>query len=223
MALEPIHHVAPVGPAHGARAVGIDVRKFDQFVGDLHQVFKNLAPMVSRDFSREVLAIAGRSMGIGESDDIAGAGINLPVTAKGILPLKLRPTVHVEDERIFFRRIEVVGLDDKNFNLRSVGSFDPHALGRTQVHFIGDYVVELRKALRRRGLAVSQIHGKNFDGVADSTTGVDDAAVVRGELEGVDGPVHQHLLNGAGAGVEGHAEDGVVAFERSAEVERLRV
>ena len=112
-------------------------------------------------------------------------------------------------------------LDDEDFDLRSVGSLDPHALGRTDIHLIGDFVVELRQALRRRGFPVSYVRGKNLDWLANRTSGVDDTTVVRGELEIVDGPVHQHLLNRAG--VEGHAEDGIVALDRSGEVEGSRV
>jgi len=59
-------------------------------------------------------------MRIGESDDVTSAGINLPVAAKRILPLKLRAAMHVEDERILLGRVEIVWLDDEDFNLRSV-------------------------------------------------------------------------------------------------------
>jgi hypothetical protein len=71
--------------------------------------------MVTGDFRGELLAVASGPMRIGESDDVTGAWINLPVPAKRILPLRLRPTVHVEDERISLGRIEVVGLDDEDF------------------------------------------------------------------------------------------------------------
>ena len=221
VALEPVHHVAAEGPAHSADTVRIDVRKLDQFVGDLHQVFKHLATVISGNFSREILAMASGSTRIGERDEVAGAGINLPVTAKRILPLLLRPTVHVENEWILFGRIEVVGLDKKNFDLRPAGALNPHSLGRTEVHLIDNFVVEVREALRCRGFAVDQVHRKNFDRVADGTPGVEDAPAVMGEFEGVDGPVHQHSLNGAG--VKGHAEDGIVAFNRSVKVQRFRV
>ena len=157
---------------------GVNVGKLAEFVGDLHEVFKYLATMVARDFRREILAIAGGAMRIGESDDVAHAGVDLPVAAKRILPLKLRSTVHVEDEGIFPGRIEVVGLDNKDFNLRAVGALNPYTLGGTEVYLLGDFVVELREALRRRGFAVSQVHRKNLDRIADGTPGVDDAVGV---------------------------------------------
>ena len=114
-----------------------------------------------------------------------------------------------------------MGLDDEDFNFRSIGSLHPRALGGTEIYFIGHFVVEMRQALRRRGFVVSQVHRKNFNWVADGTPGVEDTAVVMREFERVDGPVHQHLLNGAG--VEGHAEDGIVAFDGSGKVEGFRV
>ena len=79
----------------------------------------------------------------------------------------------------------------------------------------------MRKALRRGRFAVRQIHRVDFDRIAEGTPRVDDAMVVGSQLERVDRAVQQHLLNGTG--VESHAEDGIIAFDRSVEVERLRV
>src|SRR5205085_12687357 len=63
-----------------------------------------------------VLAVAGRAMRIREGDDVAGARIDLPVAAKGVRPVRLRPAMHIDNQRVLFRWVEVVRLDHKDVN-----------------------------------------------------------------------------------------------------------
>ena len=65
--------------------------------------------MISGNFRGEILAVAGRAVRIGESDDVACAGINLPVAAKRILPLVLRAAVQ-RRQRIVRRTKRGVGV-----------------------------------------------------------------------------------------------------------------
>src|SRR5205085_11338178 len=97
-----------------------------------------LAGPVAGDGRGVVLAVARRAVRIREGDDVARAGVDLPVAAEGVRPLRLRPAVNVDDQRVLLRRVEVVRLDDEDVDLLAVRALHPHLLRRADVHFAGD-------------------------------------------------------------------------------------
>ena len=153
--LQPHHRVAAPRPAHRPHAVGVHVGQLRQRGRDRVDVLHHLAAPVARDGRGVGLAVAGRAVRVGERHDVAGARVDLPVAAEGVGPLRLRPAVDVEDERVLLRRVEPVRLDDEDLHRVPVGAGDLDGLlGRADVHLLLDrLVLEASDAAPRRRAA----------------------------------------------------------------------
>ncbi len=66
----------------------------------------------------EVLPKTGRTGRVGKCHHIALARVDLPVAPVSVTPRRLRPAVDVEDQRVLLRRVEVVGFDQEDLDLR---------------------------------------------------------------------------------------------------------
>src|SRR5512139_3541701 len=141
-------------------------------------------------------------MGIGECDDIPGAGIDLPVAPERVLPLVLRATVNVQDEGIFPAGIEAVWFYDEHLHLGLAAPLDPHGVSRANVHlayegFVG--VCELNLA----GRAASCHRGTAGLGrIGDGAPHVDESLLIAGECKFVDGALRKDCLDPFACDVE---------------------
>src|SRR5205085_2735190 len=112
-------------------------------------------------------------------------------------------------------RIEVMRLDDEDLNLLSSRAAEPERLGRANVHFVHQRVVEMREPLRR-----SLRRAIDLGWLSDGTSDVEQRAVVR-DFESVDGLVGEDMRDRAARDID--ALNRIDSIVWTGEDNRLRV
>src|ERR1044072_2289250 len=96
--------------------------------------------------------------------------------------------MHIQYQGILARRIEVVRLDDEALHLYSIiaahpvssrSARHPERCRRTDVNFVHEGVVEMRKPSWLRGFAVGKIDAVDLRRFADAALDVDEATLAR--------------------------------------------
>ena len=135
--------------------------------------------------------------------------------------LRLWPAMHVQDQRIFLVRIEIVRFDDEDLDSCSAGAVDPNLFGGTNVHVGRDSVVYVSDLPGSASLPVADIGAEHLDRLSDRTACVEQTRPTASDTPLEDRLVGQHLSDCFRSEVD--AIDRRLSFNRSAEVNRLGV
>ena len=85
-------------------------------------------------------------MRIRKGDDVTGARIDSPVAAKSIAKIRLRTAMHIQNQGILARGIEVVRFDDKNLHTLTARTGHPdHSAGRI-VNVVHELIVNVSES-----------------------------------------------------------------------------
>ena len=107
----------------------VDVAALDQFIDAGHQIFIVIAGIVVLDDVAEILAVAGAAARIRIEHDIAFRRHPLKFVIEDITVGRVRPAVDVQNQRIFFCRIEIGRLLHPGLNLLAVKARVPDLFG----------------------------------------------------------------------------------------------
>src|SRR5574344_1221396 len=99
--LQPVHEIATIRPSHSSHACRVYIIQLSKCIGDLHHVLIRSTSKVATDGTAEGLSTTSRAMRVRIGYNIASTRIYLPVTKEVILPLCLRSTMNINNQRIF--------------------------------------------------------------------------------------------------------------------------